>query len=132
MNDGPIILFDAMCVLCSANAQFVLRHDRARRYRLASIQGEMGQELCRRFGIDPNNPDTIIVVQGDQALRNSDAVLAIYNGLGWPWRVAGALGAVPRRVRDPIYRLVAEIVIACSDDAKHVGSHRRLIARACY
>ncbi|PSO12475.1 hypothetical protein C7E20_05005 [Sphingobium sp. AEW4] len=26
---GPIIVFDAMCVLCSANAAFVMRHDRA-------------------------------------------------------------------------------------------------------
>ncbi|MCW5721822.1 MAG: DUF393 domain-containing protein, partial [Devosia sp.] len=38
LNDrtGPIIVFDAECVLCAANAQFVLRHDRARRFRLAS------------------------------------------------------------------------------------------------
>lgn len=26
-DDHPIIVFDAECVLCSANAQFVLRHD---------------------------------------------------------------------------------------------------------
>lgn len=28
VEEGPIILFDAQCVLCSANAQFILRHDR--------------------------------------------------------------------------------------------------------
>jgi predicted DCC family thiol-disulfide oxidoreductase YuxK len=107
MTDAPIILFDAMCVLCSANAQFVLRHDRRRRFRVASIQGEVGRDLCHRFGINPDDPDTIILVEGDRALRNSDAVLAIYTGLGWPWRVAGVFRGVPRAVRDPIYRLVA-------------------------
>lgn len=103
----PVIVFDAMCVLCSANAQFVLRHDRRGHFRLASMQGEAGAALYRRFGIDPADPETLIVVEGDHALRDSDAVLAIWRGLGWPWRAAGVLRLVPRQLRDPLYRRVA-------------------------
>ena len=108
---GPVIVFDAMCVLCSANAQFILKHDHARRFRLASMQGDYGAALYRRHGIDPANPETLIVVEGsgaeERVLRNSDAVLAIYGGLGWPWRAAAALRVVPRALRDPVYRWVA-------------------------
>jgi predicted DCC family thiol-disulfide oxidoreductase YuxK len=104
---GPIILFDAECVLCSANAQFVLSHDRTKRFRLASMQGEVGSALYRRFGIDPANPDSIIVVDGEQMLRDSDAVLAIYAGLGWPWKVLSVFRIVPRFIRDPLYRMIA-------------------------
>ncbi|NBB50212.1 DUF393 domain-containing protein [Rhizobium sp. CRIBSB] len=104
---GPIILFDAECVLCSANAQFVLSHDRNRRFHLASMQGEVGAALYRRFGIDPTNPDSIIVVDGDDMLRDSDAVLAIYAGLGWPWKALSIFKAVPRFIRDPLYLLIA-------------------------
>lgn len=107
MSAGPIILFDAMCVLCSANARFVLRYDRHGQFRLAAMQGEVGQALYRRFGIDPVDPDTLIVVSGDQALRNSDAVLAIWRGLGWPWRMLCIFRLVPRGMRDPLYRLIA-------------------------
>ena len=103
----PVIVFDAMCVLCSANARFVLRHDRRGRFRLASMQGEAGAALMRRFGIDPADPDTMIVVEGDRAIRDSDAVLAIARGLGWPWRAAGALALAPRGWRDAAYRWVA-------------------------
>lgn len=104
----PVILFDALCVLCSANAQFVLRHDTRRRFLLASVQGDTGRALCRRHGVDPDNPDTMIVVTGGQALRDSDAVLAIYAGLGQPWSgVAAVLRLVPRAIRDPLYRWVA-------------------------
>lgn len=105
--EAATIVFDARCVLCSANAQFILKHDRTRRFRLASMQEPVGAELYRRHGIDPADPDTLILVRGDTALRNSDAVLAIYEGLGWPWRAAAILRLVPRFVRDPVYRLVA-------------------------
>lgn len=104
---GPIILFDAECILCSANAQFVLTHDRKKRFRLAAMQGEVGSGLYRRFGIDPTNPDSIIVVDGDKMLRDSDAVLAIYAGLGWPWRALAVFRLVPRVIRDPLYLFVA-------------------------
>jgi predicted DCC family thiol-disulfide oxidoreductase YuxK len=103
----PIIVFDAECVLCSANAQFVLRHDRKARFLLASMQGEAGAALYRRFGIDPADPDTMIVVEGERVLRDSDAVLAVWRGLGWPWRAAGVFALVPRGLRDGAYRWVA-------------------------
>jgi len=104
---GPIIVFDAMCVLCAANAQFVLKHDRRGCFRLTSMQGEIGAELYRQFDMDPADPDTLIVVDGGRVLRDSDAVLAIYAGLGWPWKLAAVFRAVPRPLRDPCYRWLA-------------------------
>lgn len=104
---GPIILFDAECVLCSANARFILERDRAAVFRLASMQSELGQSLYRRHGMDPNDPVSLLVVEGERMRRDSDAVLFIYEGLGFPWRFAGLLRIVPAALRDPMYRLVA-------------------------
>jgi predicted DCC family thiol-disulfide oxidoreductase YuxK len=103
----PIVVFDAECLLCSANAQFILNHDRRGRFLLASMQGKAGSALYRRFGIDPADPDTLIVVEGDRVLRDSDAILAIWAGLGWPWRTATMFRLAPRALRDPVYRWVA-------------------------
>ena len=107
MEKRPIIVFDAECLLCSANAQFVLDHDRQGRFLLASMQGEAGSALYRRFGIDPADPNTLIVVDGDRVRRDSDAILAIWSGLGWPWRAGAMFRLVPRLLRDPVYRWVA-------------------------
>jgi len=107
MEKRPIIVFDAECLLCSANAQFVLVHDRRDRFLLASMQGEAGSALYRHFGIDPADPDTLIVVEGDCVRRDSDAILAIWAGLGWPWRAGAILRLVPRVLRDSVYRWVA-------------------------
>lgn len=106
-DERPIIVFDALCVLCSANAQFVLRHDRRYRFRLASMQSPVGAALYRAHGIDPADPDTILLVEGERVSRDSDAVLAIYAGCGWPWRIAAGLRLIPSAIRDPFYRWVA-------------------------
>ncbi|MFB0611236.1 thiol-disulfide oxidoreductase DCC family protein [Aurantiacibacter poecillastricola] len=109
MNVPPcaIVLFDAECVLCSANAQFILKHDRKRHFRLASMQGETGMALYRKHGMDPSDPDTILLIEGDRVLRNSDAVLGIYHRLGWPWRITDVARLVPRALRDAVYLWVA-------------------------
>lgn len=106
-SSGPIVVFDAECVLCSANAQFILAHDKRRHFRLAAMQGAVGSAIYRRHGIDAADPDTMVVAVGDIVLRNSDAIIAIYSGLGWPWRALAALRIVPRPLRDGVYRLVA-------------------------
>lgn len=103
----PIILFDAECVLCSANAQFVLRHDRVGHFRLASMQGAVGAEIYRRYGMDPKKPVSMLVVDGDRMRRDSDAVLSIYEALGMPWRLVSVLRIIPAFLRDPVYRCFA-------------------------
>jgi predicted DCC family thiol-disulfide oxidoreductase YuxK len=40
-------------------------------------------------------------------LRDSDAVIAIYSGLGGAWRHVALVRFVPRFLRDRIYRWVA-------------------------
>ena len=105
--DGPIILFDAECVLCSAAAQFVLKLDSLGHFRLASLQSDVGAALYRRHGLDPQDPISILVIDGNRIRQDSDAVLSLYEGLGFPWRFAGVLRIVPAFLRDPVYRWVA-------------------------
>ncbi len=107
LPEGPIVLFDAECVLCSANAQFILKHDKAARFRLASMQGETGAALFRQHGMDPADPTSILVIDGSCVRKDSDAVLAIYEGLGFPWRIITLLRIIPAVLRDPVYRLIA-------------------------
>lgn len=105
--DGRIILFDAECVLCTANAKFILTHDRKKLFYLASMQGEVGAELFRRHGIDPADPSTILMIDGATVRKNSDAVISIYEGLGMPWKIAAVFRLIPSFLRDPVYRLIA-------------------------
>lgn len=102
-----ILIFDGDCILCSANARFVLRHDKRGLFRLAAMQGKAGAALMRDAGVDAANPDTIILLDGARVRRESDAVIAIFEKLGWPWRLAGAARLIPARLRDAAYRWIA-------------------------
>ena len=104
---GPVILFDAECVLCSANAQFVLKHDKVGHFRLVSMQSDIGAAIYRKHGLDSRDPISMLVVEGDRIRQDSDAVLSIYEGLGLPWRLFGILRIVPAFLRDLAYRWVA-------------------------
>lgn len=106
-HERDVIVFDAVCVLCSANAQLVLRNDTNHRFDLAAMQSAVGAAIYRQAGIDPAKPDTLVVLTDGKIIGNSDAVLHIYRHLGWPWKLLAAAAIIPRVLRDPIYRLVA-------------------------
>jgi predicted DCC family thiol-disulfide oxidoreductase YuxK len=106
-DEHPLIVFDGECVLCSANARFVLRHDRRGVFRLTTAQGDLGQALYRHFGLSTSPYETMLVLQDGRLLTESDAALAMARGLGWPWRAAAAFSLVPRHLRDGFYGLVA-------------------------
>ena len=62
--------------------------------------------LAHRHGVDPENPQTFILIDGDRAYFRSDAALRIIARLpGWRW--TAALRAIPPTMRDRVYDLVA-------------------------
>ena len=102
-----VIVFDGVCVLCNGWVRFLLRHDHARRYRFAAMQSDAGRALLARHGLDPRDPASFLLIEGERAWTDSDAIRRVLAGLGGPWRFAHALAAVPRVVRDPLYRALA-------------------------
>ena len=55
-TEGPIVVFDGVCVLCNGWVRFLLRHDRRRRFRFAAMQSETGRALLSAHGLDPDDP----------------------------------------------------------------------------
>ena len=107
VGDKSLIVFDTMCVLCSANARFVLAHDRRRHFRLTSAQGPLGEALYRHYGLPTDDYETMLVIERGRLLTESDGAIAIARGLGWPWRAAAIARIVPKPIRDALYRLIA-------------------------
>ena len=107
-----LILYDGVCGLCSRFVQFLLRHDRRRMFRFASLQGAVGTAIVAQSGGNPERLASFYVVTDYRAtssrvLARSEAALFVAAELGWPWRAAQWMRLVPRRTRDRAYDVLA-------------------------
>ncbi|CAN7149606.1 DCC1-like thiol-disulfide oxidoreductase family protein [Pseudorhodoferax sp. LjRoot39] len=99
-----IVVFDAECLLCNRQVQFLLRHDRQALCRFAAIQGVTWQRLLAQHGLQVDRWQTLLVVDGPRAWQHTAAILQVLHALGWPWRLAWAAWLVPAPLRDAAYR----------------------------
>ncbi len=106
-DDQPVFLFDGDCVLCSANARFVLKRDRSRRIRLAPAQSPLGLALYRHYGLDTATFETNILLVDGVAWFKSDVAIRVARLLGFPWSLAGLAALIPHSLRDGAYDLLA-------------------------
>jgi predicted DCC family thiol-disulfide oxidoreductase YuxK len=109
---NPIVLYDGVCGLCNGLNQFLLKRDRDDRLRFASLQSDFAASLLKRHGLNTVDLDTVyVVVDYDQAteglLARSDAILHVVEQLGGIWRICRLGKAIPKALRDAIYKVVA-------------------------
>ena len=107
--DHAVILFDGTCAFCERSVIFIARRDPARYFRFGASQTPEAAALLRRYGLTRDTARSIILLEGDQAYLSSTAALRIAARLSRPWSWCAALLAVPRPVRDAVYRIVAAI-----------------------
>lgn len=110
MGAPTIVLFDGECGLCAGGVQWILRRDRRRVFRFASLQSQAGRRAILDAGGDAALTQvlsTMVVISRGQVRTRSDAVLAVAAGLGLPWSLAACGRVLPRPLRDAAYRWVA-------------------------
>jgi predicted DCC family thiol-disulfide oxidoreductase YuxK len=106
-ENGPIVLFDGVCNLCNATVQFLIKQDRKKKLRYASLQGAFGQKTLREFGLDATAPASFILLDGGQIHTHSTGALRVLSHLGGYWRILSWLKIVPRFIRDGVYNIIA-------------------------
>ena len=103
----PILLFDGECGLCQASVQWVIRHDKKRKFRFVSLQSPLAQQFLKEEKSIPENCDSLILLENGKAGVYSTAALRTLRLLGFPWSLSVIAFVVPKGLRDFIYRLIA-------------------------
>lgn len=106
-----LVLYDGVCGLCDRSVQFLLRHDRRRRFHYAPLQGETARALLARHGLG-DGMGSFIYARGagtpqERLHLRSAGALAVLADLGGGWRLLSGLRVVPRPLRDAVYDWVA-------------------------
>jgi predicted DCC family thiol-disulfide oxidoreductase YuxK len=107
--EPAIVLFDGVCNLCNGTVQFVIRRDRARRFRFAPLQSEAAARACAAAGvaIPTRDPGSMLLILGDRVVDRSTAALHIARRLPFPWPLCAIFLLVPKVLRDLVYRVIA-------------------------
>ncbi|MBZ5651651.1 MAG: DCC1-like thiol-disulfide oxidoreductase family protein [Acidobacteriia bacterium] len=105
---NPVLLYDGVCGLCNRLVQFVLKRDSRARFRFAALQSTYATRILKTHGLDPQDLNTLYVVQDERLSARADAVIFILQELGGLWRVAAAaLRIFPKPLRDWGYSVMA-------------------------
>lgn len=104
---SAIILFDGVCNLCNALVNFVIDRDPRSYFRFGALQSDRGCALLRAYRISTQDLRTLVLIEDGGAHVESTAVLRIVRRLNGLWPVLYLLIVIPRRLRDPLYRLIA-------------------------
>lgn len=106
-HDHPLVVFDGVCVLCSAWFRFILRHDREKHFRFATAQSPLGQVLYRHYGLDPFDFTTNLVIVDGRLFTELDAFAAVMRQLPPPWPLLSITSVLPKPVADFFYYRIA-------------------------
>ena len=112
-GDAPrehgVVLFDGTCAFCERSVVFIARRDPAGYFRFGASQSPEAADLLARHGLTRETARSIILIEGGRAYLRSAATLRIAARLPAPWSWLRALLAVPRPIRDGMYRIVAAV-----------------------
>lgn len=105
-NSKPILLFDGICKLCNNSVRFVLKRDKAKRFRYLSLQSEDGKRMLQQHRISAET-DSIILIHKDRVFIESEAVFEICKELPAPWKWLSIFRLFPQALRNGIYQWIA-------------------------
>lgn len=105
---SAVILFDGVCNLCNGSVQFVIKRDKKRRFRYATLQGEVAQKLLAKHPLNPIDLDSFILIEGEKIYLRSSAALRVAKQLSGLWPLLYVLIVVPKPLRDAVYNFVGK------------------------
>ncbi|HKJ49540.1 MAG TPA: thiol-disulfide oxidoreductase DCC family protein [Christiangramia sp.] len=112
MNKIPenkkIVLFDGVCNLCDDAVQRIIKHDKKDIFRFASLQSDFGKELVAERDLDPEELDSIILIDPGVAYYiKSTAALEISRDLSGGYSLLKNFLFIPESLRDGVYDFIA-------------------------
>lgn len=102
-----LLLFDGVCTLCNASVDLVIRRDSKRRFRFASLQSDIGQQILLDHGLSQTELDSVLYLRNGVLHTKSGAALRIAARMDGLWPLLSVFMLVPPVLRDAVYGWIA-------------------------
>ncbi len=107
-SNNYTILFDGVCNLCNSSVQFIIKRDKKKLFRFASLQGKFGQEVLRKNNFSTESLNTLILMEDEKIFTRSTGVLRMMKHLGAGWSLLYGFIIFPKFIRDAVYNWVSK------------------------
>lgn len=106
-KDKKIILFDGVCNLCNGAVTFIIKRDDEDIFRYAALQSDVGKKLTEKQGIDTDQVDSIVLIDGERHYIKSSAALHIARHLSGGYPLLYGFMVLPTAIRNGVYDWIA-------------------------
>lgn len=103
-----IVFFDGVCTLCNESVDRLIKWDKNKVLRYASLQSNVAEVHLSKIFADGNQPNSIVLYENGEVFVKSDAVIRIGQLLGDIYSVSVLGKILPRRLRDALYDYIAK------------------------
>jgi predicted DCC family thiol-disulfide oxidoreductase YuxK len=99
----PVVLFDGVCNLCNTAVQLIIKRDKKKLFRFASLQSEAGRALMKEYNFPAGELNSFILIDNGKAYSKSTAALKVAKKLSGIWPLLYTFMVIPKIFRDSIY-----------------------------
>jgi predicted DCC family thiol-disulfide oxidoreductase YuxK len=103
-----IVFFDGVCTLCNASVDRLIKWDKERVLRYASLQSELAKDYLQAYFEGEAQPDSIVLYEDGKIYVKSDAVIRIGQLLGGLYSLSVVGKLLHKSIRDWMYDYVAK------------------------
>jgi predicted DCC family thiol-disulfide oxidoreductase YuxK len=107
-SEKQIILFDGVCNFCNFWVNFVIKRDNRDVFRFSALQSDISKEIIDRINYDISNPNTFVLIIGENYYTKSTAALKVCKELSGMIKFLYPLIILPKFFRDFVYDLIAK------------------------
>jgi len=106
--NNPVIFFDGQCNLCNGFVRLLIKLDKRKIFRYASLQSQV-VKIYPIVGNYISLPyQSVIVYSEEKIYLKTDAIFFIINNLNHPFKILKLFKFLPKKFLDRIYDLVAQ------------------------
>ncbi|MBI4929229.1 MAG: DUF393 domain-containing protein [Bacteroidetes bacterium] len=102
----PVLLFDGICNYCNRWVNFIIRHDKKKKFRFTTLQSEVGKKILKEHAVSVKEESAVLIYNNKVYLQSSAGLHILYH-LGGIYSLAFVFIIVPAFIRNFCYNLIA-------------------------
>ncbi|MFI5133438.1 MAG: thiol-disulfide oxidoreductase DCC family protein [Chitinophagales bacterium] len=106
-QEHPIILFDGICNYCNGVINSIIRQDKKKIFRFATLQSDAGQKILKQWNLPTDEFASFVLLDKGKLFLKSSAALRLYSKLPWYWKWTQFFWIFPKFIRNGVYSIIA-------------------------